>query len=145
MPGRLNIVVLVLAVTGPVTVCSAQFQWPFGRKTDNMAAARPAATDHRTAPPVSATATQQLATGQQNAYFQKTHPALSSTVPKKENPFSAAWKKATKSVGDALTIKPKVIPADDPTRLSSKPGPVGPDLYLSAARLMESRGQAAAA
>jgi Tfp pilus assembly protein PilF len=86
-----------------------------------------------------------LPTNHQNPQFDQSHPAPSPTAPKKENPFSATFRKATRSVTDALTIKPKVIPAKDPTSLSTKPGPVGPDLYLSAARLLESRGDVEAA
>jgi len=140
MPGRLKIVVFLLAATSAVTPCAAQFQWPFGPKKNN-AANNPTAT-----PSVSSTAPDRPpATGRQDPYFTQRHPALKPGTPKKENPISAAWKKATQSVGDALTIKPKVIPAADATHLSTDPGPVGPDLYLSAARLMESRGQPAAA
>jgi Tfp pilus assembly protein PilF len=65
-----------------------------------------------------------------------------------ENPFVAAgnsisngWKKMSSDIGDALTIHPKVDPPnDDPTRLSTPPGELGPHLYVSAAALAASRG-----
>jgi tetratricopeptide (TPR) repeat protein len=44
-------------------------------------------------------------------------------------------------VADSLTPDPRVIPAKDPTRLSSDPGPLGSELYVSSARLLEHQGK----
>ncbi len=49
-------------------------------------------------------------------------------------------KQAGSSIASALTIKPRVIKADDPTDLSSNPGPLGPEVFLAAAKLQEDRG-----
>lgn len=49
------------------------------------------------------------------------------------------------SISDALTIKPKVIPADDPLTVNGKQGRVGAEVYLSAARLYENQGEFEAA
>ncbi|MBM4090689.1 MAG: tetratricopeptide repeat protein [Planctomycetes bacterium] len=51
-----------------------------------------------------------------------------------------AFKNGAKAVGNALTIKPKVIPAADPVSLSSKPGKINVDVYYQAARVAESSG-----
>lgn len=58
---------------------------------------------------------------------------------------TAAVKQAGASVSEALTIKPKVIPANDPINLNSDPGPLGPDLYVSAGQIHEQRGHFEAA
>jgi Tfp pilus assembly protein PilF len=52
----------------------------------------------------------------------------------------SALKRTADSITEALTIKPKVIPAKDPTSLNSSPGKIGADLYVRAARIHESRG-----
>lgn len=49
------------------------------------------------------------------------------------------------SISEALTIKPKVIPADDPLKVTEKPGKVSAEVYLSAARLYENQGEFEAA
>ena len=41
-----------------------------------------------------------------------------------------------------MTIQPKVIPAQDPTSLSHDPGPLQPDLYVSAAAVLEQQNRA---
>lgn len=61
------------------------------------------------------------------------------------NSFTAAYRKAKDAVADALTIKPKVIPADDPIRLDSDPGKIDSELYRQTALMLEARGNAAAA
>ena len=68
------------------------------------------------------------------------------------NPVSAATQsvsKAFKSAGDkvasALDVKPKVIPASDPAKLSSRPERLTPALYVQAAQLSENQGALAAA
>lgn len=55
--------------------------------------------------------------------------------------FSTTFAKAKQKAADALTIQPKVIPPDDPTRLSSKPEKVGPEVFVQMARISEHRGQ----
>jgi tetratricopeptide (TPR) repeat protein len=57
----------------------------------------------------------------------------------------STFKKTTDSITEALTIKPKVIPAKDATSLDSSPGKIGADLYVRAARIHESRGNFEAA
>jgi tetratricopeptide (TPR) repeat protein len=61
------------------------------------------------------------------------------------NSISGSFKKTTASITEALTIKPKVIPATDATSLNSSPEKIGADLYIRAARIHESRGNFAAA
>lgn len=68
------------------------------------------------------------------------------------NPMVAASQSVTgafKSVGEkfssALEVKPKVIPAADPSKLSSRPEHLSPTLYLRAAQLSESQGAIPAA
>jgi Tfp pilus assembly protein PilF len=78
-----------------------------------------------------------------------THPSLTgapSGMPA-TNPFTAASQsvnKAFKSAGDkvasALDVKPKVIPADDPAKLSSRPEQLTPALYVQAAQWSENQG-----
>lgn len=45
------------------------------------------------------------------------------------------------SISSALTIKPKVIPAEDPLSVTGKQGKVDPEVYVSAARLYENQGE----
>lgn len=52
------------------------------------------------------------------------------------NAFSSAVEKTK----DALTIEPKVVPAEDPLSLSNTPTQVGPSIYYASARLHESQG-----
>ncbi len=66
-------------------------------------------------------------------------PAVARPQSRPANSIAATFKKAARSVGDALTIKPKVIHAHDPTSLTTETGPIGPDLYISAAQLTENR------
>jgi Tfp pilus assembly protein PilF len=59
---------------------------------------------------------------------------------------SSAWSTlqgATNGLAEALTIKPKVIPARDPTSLTTDPADIGPELYIQLARQFESGGLAA--
>ncbi len=55
--------------------------------------------------------------------------------------ITSKLKDATAAVGSALTLKPKVIPANDPVALSSKPGKLSADLYYQAARVAENNGK----
>ena len=59
--------------------------------------------------------------------------------------MTASITSAMAKVGDALTIDPKVIPADDPVRLSSMPQHVGPEVFVATARAYEQQGQLDAA
>jgi len=52
----------------------------------------------------------------------------------------ASMRSAGTAVVDALTIKPKVIPAADPVSLSTTASPVGSELHYHAARMSESHG-----
>ncbi len=83
-----------------------------------------------------------------------THPSLSAAPNSAPagNPLTAATHsvgQAFKSAGDkvatALEIEPKVIPADDPAKLSTRPEQLTPALYVQAAQLSESRGSTAQA
>ena len=83
-----------------------------------------------------------------------THPSLAAapSVTPAANPLAAATQsvnKAFKSAGDkvasALDIKPKVIPADDPAKLSSRPEQLTPALYVQAAQWSENQGTIAQA
>ncbi len=49
------------------------------------------------------------------------------------------------SLKNAMTIHPKVIPAADPTSLSSDPGPIPANLYVSAAAVLEQQNRNAEA
>jgi tetratricopeptide (TPR) repeat protein len=59
----------------------------------------------------------------------------------KGNALTNAWHKATTSMGDALRIEPKVIPAPDPTTLSSRTPELGFEVYYQAAKLAEQQGR----
>jgi Tfp pilus assembly protein PilF len=82
------------------------------------------------------------------------HPSLAaapSTAPA-ANPFitatqsvNQAFKSAGDKVASALEVKPKVIPADDPARLSNKPEQLTPELYVQAAQYSENQGSIAQA
>ena len=54
--------------------------------------------------------------------------------------ISGAFKNASHSVRDALTIKPKVIKAPDPLALDNMPTKIDIDLYYQAGRVAESNG-----
>lgn len=56
------------------------------------------------------------------------------------NSIGSGLKKTGSSISSALTIKPKVTPAEDPTSLNGKSPKLGPEIYISGARLRESRG-----
>jgi tetratricopeptide (TPR) repeat protein len=58
---------------------------------------------------------------------------------------SGALKKATATVGGALTLKPRVDKAPDPLALDNMPAKIGIDLYYQSGRLAESNGNPAAA
>ena len=49
------------------------------------------------------------------------------------------------SIKDAVTLHPKVIAAKDPTSLDFDPGPLHPDLYVSAAAVLEQQHRTAEA
>ena len=60
----------------------------------------------------------------------------------KENPSkSASLKNAVTAVSEAFALKPRVVPAVDPTDLDYVPDTIKPSLYLSAAALHEQQGQ----
>jgi len=58
---------------------------------------------------------------------------------------SGAFKSAGHKVSNALEIKPRVTPANDPVKLASMPETLSPELYLRAAAFSESQGNLAAA
>lgn len=59
--------------------------------------------------------------------------------------ISGAFQNVSSKVASALTIKPKVVPAQDPISLSTQPGKLGPEFYLAAAQIHENRGDVDAA
>jgi tetratricopeptide (TPR) repeat protein len=71
--------------------------------------------------------------------------ATGSPMTEARNPIGSPIMEAASSVADALTIKPKYTAAQDPTSLATKPGVIGPDLYVSAARIAERNGNVVAA
>lgn len=54
---------------------------------------------------------------------------------------SQPFQQVAHTVRESLTIEPRKVPALDATSLAQDPGPLQPGLYLSAARMMEQRGQ----
>lgn len=64
---------------------------------------------------------------------------LSSPKGNSKQPVRSAVKSATSAVAGALAIKPKVVPADDPTALNYK-GNVDAEVYAGVARLYAERG-----
>lgn len=79
-------------------------------------------------------------TSGQNAFANAGRPA-----PNGSPSISDRFRSTTQSVANALTIQPKVIPADDPVRLSNQPQTVGGDLHYHAARVYDSQGNVPAA
>ena len=65
------------------------------------------------------------------------NPLITANKPK---PWSQSVAGATQQVGDALTIKPRIDSPDDPTKLNTSHKPIGSDLYLRSAKLMEAKG-----
>ncbi len=61
------------------------------------------------------------------------------------NPFLASLRSTSASIGDALTIDPKVIPAADATSLASQTPDVGADLHCRAAQVYEGQQNISAA
>jgi tetratricopeptide (TPR) repeat protein len=65
---------------------------------------------------------------------------VASSKPKRT--WSSRFSGAYKATRDALTFKPREVPADDPVRLSGQPATPQPAVYVSAARVYESQGRA---
>jgi len=61
-----------------------------------------------------------------------------------DGPVVSAWNKSTAAIAAAFTAKPRVE-TDDPTSLASKPGKVGPDVYVARGRLYENQNKPAEA
>jgi len=59
--------------------------------------------------------------------------------------LTARLKGAASAVSSALTISPKVVPPNDPISLASDPGPLGSEVFVSAAVLYEQQGKFAEA
>ena len=57
----------------------------------------------------------------------------------------SAFQRSSQKLAAALTIKPRVIPANDPTALSNTPDKVNADVFNQAAQLYENKGDPAAA
>ena len=127
----------MLAVAGGVSGCAIRLP-SFGQSD-------PAPTSQMRPPPSGTIPRSPVPSGNPQPQTGPPLPALTRTQPKPGNAISSTFKKAAQSVGDALTIKPKVVRAVDPTSLASDPGPIGPDLYVSAAQMTENRGDFEAA
>lgn len=56
------------------------------------------------------------------------------------NSVSSTFRSVGNTVSDTLTVDPKVVPADDPVRLSSKPGRVTAEIFLRTAYMAERSG-----
>lgn len=77
--------------------------------------------------------------------------ASSSAWNKPVTEFAASARKTLERGADSLSDRLKlksdgmslaqVVPRDDPTSMAYKPGPLGPDLYVAAARLAERQGR----
>ena len=71
-------------------------------------------------------------------------PDVSRPVRSRPAPKGFSLTRSVKSMfskaGDALKPEPKVVPTNDPTRLATKVGPVGSEVYVAAGRLAEHRG-----
>lgn len=76
--------------------------------------------------------------------------AIGQARPSESDGFlTTSWRKTSAAVGGAsaavtgaLTAKPKVdYPTDDPLRLDNRPDKIGPEVYVSAARLLENQGK----
>jgi tetratricopeptide (TPR) repeat protein len=72
--------------------------------------------------------------------------AIGQARPPEDNFLMASWKKTSAAVGGAvggaLAVKPKIdAPEDDPLRLDKVPKKIGPEVYVSAARLLENQGK----
>lgn len=72
-------------------------------------------------------------------------PSFGDPPPTYTEKMAAKFKSSAAAVADALTIKPKVIPADDPTKLDSNLGRVTPEILIRTATMSESAGNLAAA
>ncbi|NLF73369.1 MAG: tetratricopeptide repeat protein [Candidatus Anammoximicrobium sp.] len=66
--------------------------------------------------------------------------AATQSVTKATQSVTKAFKSAGEKVSSALDVKPKVIPASDPAKLSSAPARLTPALYVQAAQLSENQG-----
>ena len=64
--------------------------------------------------------------------------------PQEDNWFVAGWKKTTAAVAAPFSSSP-TVESDDPVSLSTKTGKIGPDVYISAARILEGQGKYAEA
>jgi Tfp pilus assembly protein PilF len=60
-----------------------------------------------------------------------------------EPSFSAKMHRWGERVADSLTPKPKVVPADDPVKLSGTPRKLSPEIHIQAAWLAENQGDMA--
>ena len=68
------------------------------------------------------------------------NPTVKTVVHQIGKPKRSLPTRVTSALGNALRIEPKVVPSDDPTRLSTTPRKVGPEVYTSAAKLSEAKG-----
>lgn len=60
----------------------------------------------------------------------------------KPKPRFASIRSAWSKTRDALTFKPRVIPAKDPIKLDNQPEAIGAPVYVAAARVYEGQGRA---
>lgn len=56
-----------------------------------------------------------------------------------------SFQSTSSKIADALTLKPRVIPAADPIALSNKPEKIDPQVFVATGRMYESQGETARA
>lgn len=79
------------------------------------------------------------------AAYEQLAAAQNGAKPSYVSRVSQPFQQVAHTVRDSLAIEPRKVPALDATSLAQDPGPLQPGLYLSAARMMEQRGQIEAA
>ena len=72
-------------------------------------------------------------------------PGPSSTIGATSSRVRGTVQQTASSIKNAFTIQPRVIPAADETSLRFDPGPLRPDLFVSAAAVMEQQNRNAEA
>ena len=138
VPGRLS----VFAVTVPLLLgcVSSGFTVPFTGKTDTQTYPMPPSAANRSGS-YSPAQTRQGSAERQVTKISKelkkakgvgTYPGA--TTARK---ISTAFRRAANS----LAPSPRVTPTNDPTRLATEHGPIGPGLFVSSARMFEHQGK----
>ena len=143
VPARLSI--LAVAVPLLFGCVSSGFTVPFTKKTDTTTAqsapypmpssAAGSSASYRPAQAGKGSAERQMA--KFNKELEASKGAGAYPGAKTAGKISTAFRRAANS----LTPSPRVTPANDPTRLATKHGPIGPELFVSSARMFEHQGK----